>query len=125
MPQAATLPTPSHAPRSRAQPRTSSLEERTAVLETRWEQTVPTLATSKDISDLRSELLKWGVGAVIALSAVFFALLDASTARTDSTLADIKADGRATNARIDRLDAKMDSRFDSLMAELRMLRRGE
>jgi len=107
MPRAATLPAHTHAARerTRAQPRTSSIEERTAVLETRWEQTVPTLATSKDISDLRSELIKWGLGALITLAAVLVAMITANTAR------------------IDRLDAKIDPRFDAMMTEIRALGR--
>jgi len=109
MPQAATLPRPSH---TRRTVRVVPLEERVAVLETHAQQ----IATKADISDLRSEILKWGVGAVVALSAVFFALLAASTARTDATLADIKADQRAMNARIERLDEKIDSRFDALLS---------
>jgi len=120
MPQAATLPT--HSPdaraRPRAQPRTASIEERTAALEARWEETVPTLATSKDISDLRSEMIKWVVGAGLALFAAFAAMFMANSARID-TLA------TRTDARFDALDAKIDSRFDALMAEIRALRRAE
>jgi len=120
--------------------RTASIEERTAVLETRWEETVPTLATSRDISDLRGEmrnlenrLIKWGVGAGIALLAVFAAVFIANTARMDaldakldSRIDELKSDVRETNARmdrldarIDRLDAKLDARFDAIMVELR------
>jgi len=141
MPHAATLPT--HTPRrtrdtraahSHNAARTASIEERTAVLETRWEETVPTLATSKDISDLRSELIKWGVGAVLALAAVFFGMLAANTARIDrldskidsridGAIAELKADNRETNSRIDKLDAKLDARFDAMMAEIRALGR--
>jgi len=99
--------------------RTASIEERTAVLETRWEQTVPTLATSRDMADLRGEirasenrLLKWGIGAGLALLAVVVALFTANTARID-----------ALGSRIDRLDEKIDARFDAIMAELRELSR--
>jgi len=106
--------------------RNASIEERTAILETRWEETVPTLATSKDISDLRGEmrnlenrLIKWVIGAAIALVAVFVALLTANTQRIDAALAELKADSRSMNARIDRLDEKIDTRFDALMVELR------
>jgi len=87
--------------RSRGSYRTASIEERTGVLEARWEETVPTLATKADISDLRSEIIKWVVGAGLALLAVTVALFTANTAR------------------IDRLDAKIDARFDAIMAELR------
>jgi len=144
MAKTATAPTAPYFPakpaREPRRERTASIEERTAVLETRWEETVPTLATSKDISDLRSELIKWGVGAVLALAAVFFGMLATNTARIDrldskidarmdAAIAEIKADNRATNARIDKLDAKLDSRidkldakFDVMMAELRSQR---
>jgi len=110
--------------------RNTSIEERTAVLEARWEETVPTLASKADISALENRLIKWGVGAGIALLAVFAAVFIANTARMDaldakldSALAEIKADNRATNARIDRLDEKLDARFDALMAEIRELRK--
>jgi len=121
--------------------RTASIEERTAVLETRWEETVPTLATSKDISDLRGEmrnlenrLLRWGVGAGIALLAVFATIFIANTARMDALDAkletsvgklDAKLDASVgklsdrmdrLDARMDRLDAKLDARFEALMA---------
>jgi len=105
---------------------------------------VPTLATSRDISDLRGEmrnlenrLIKWGVGAGIALLAVFAAVFIANTARMDALDAklessvsrlDAKIDALAArqdarmdalDAKIDRLDAKLDARFDAIMAELR------
>jgi len=127
--------------------RTVSIEERTAALEARWEETVPTLATSRDISDLRGEmrnlenrLIKWGVGAGIALLAVFAAVFIANTARMDALDAKLetsvgkldakietsvgKLDARIDrlDAKIDRLDEKIDSRFDAIMAELRELR---
>jgi len=106
--------------------RDAPVEERVAVLEARWEETVPTLATSKDISDLRGELtgemknlenrlLRWGVGAVLALLAVLAATFAANTARMDSLAA-------RQDARMDALDAKLDARFDALMAELRAIR---
>jgi len=109
--------------------RDASIDERVAVLETRWEETVPTLATSKDISDLRGEmrslenrLLRWGVGALLTLLAVFAAVFIANTARMDAL--DAKLDSRfdTLTARQDKLDAKIDSRFDALMAELRAIR---
>jgi len=123
MPHAATLPTHSPATRARprAQPRRASIEERTAALEARWEETVPTLATSKDISDLRSEMIKWVVGAGLALFAAFAAMFMANSARIDTLAA--RMDTLA--ARMDALDAKIDSRFDALLAELRRQRRPE
>jgi len=119
--------------RSHRSTRDAPVEERVAVLEARWEETVPTLATSRDISDLRGEmgelrgelrgemrslenrLLKWGVGAVLALLAVLAATFSATNARIDSLAA-------RQDARMDALDAKLDARFDALMTELRAIR---
>jgi len=112
------------------------IEERVAVLETRWEETVPTLATSKDISDLRGEmselrgemrnlenrLLRWGVGAVLALLAVLVATFTANTARVDSLAARMEQNTARLDARMDALDAKLDARFDAIMTELRASR---
>jgi len=136
-----------HGARSHGSYRDAPVEERVAVLETRWEATVPTLATSKDISELRGEmrslenrLLRWGVGALLALLAVFAAVFIANTARMDALDAkldsrfdtltarqdklDAKIDSRfdALTTRQDALDAKLDARFDALMAELRASR---
>jgi len=109
-----------------------SIEERTAVLETRWEQTVPTLATKADLRDLGNRQLKWSSGAGIALLGVFAAVFIANTARMN--VLDAKIDARLDaltvrqgklNERIDKLDAKIDARFDALLAEIRALRRAE
>jgi len=134
--------------------RDAPVEERVAVLEARWEETVPTLATSKDISDLRGELtgemsglrgemknlenrlLRWGVGAVLALLAVLAATFTAGTARIDQVNARLDEVNGRLDARIDRLEEridarfekmdarleKLDARFDALMAELRAMR---
>jgi len=127
--------------------RDAPIEERVAVLETRWEETVPTLATSRDISDLRGEmselrgeltgemkslenrLLRWGVSAVLALLAVLAATFAANTARIDSLAtridslaAHMEQNTARLDARMDALDAKLDARFDALMAELRASR---
>jgi len=103
--------------------RTASIEERTAILETRWEETVPALATRADISDLRGEmrnlenrLIRWGVSAGIALLAVFAAVFIANTARMDALDAKLDVSVGKLDARIDKLDAKVDSRFDALVA---------
>jgi len=61
-----------------------SIEERTAVLETRWEETIPTLATKTDIGALENRLVKWGIGAGLALLGVFAAVFIANTARMDA-----------------------------------------
>jgi len=123
--------------------RTASIEERTAVLETRWEQVMPTLTTRADLREVEIRLLKWGIGAGLALLAVFVSMFTASTARMDALDAKIdslaaRTDARfdaldakidllaaRTDARFDALDAKIDSRFDALMAELRAQRRGD
>jgi len=122
-------PLPAHTARGAREQgrfRTASVEERTAALEARWEETVPTLATSKDISALENRLMKWVIGAGLALLAVFAAVFIANTARMDAL--DAKIDSRfdalaarqdALDAKFDRLDAKMDTRFDAIMAELR------
>jgi len=128
------------------------MEERTAALEVRLEVLIPTLATKVEVIDLRAEvrnlenrLIKWVVGAAIGLVAVFVTLftyiavrtdnaieaqtvrtdnaIAAQAARTDNAIAELKADIRAMNARIDRLDSKIDARFDALMAEVRALGR--
>jgi len=129
-----------HDARSHGGYRDTPVEERVAVLEARWEETVPTLATSKDISDLRGELkgemselrgemrnlenrlLRWGVGAVLALLAVLAATFAANTARIDSLAARMEQNTARLDSRMDALDAKLDARFDALMAELRAIR---
>jgi len=150
MPKTATAPSPyihaqatgnareqgRSAARSHSGYRDAPVEERVAVLETRWEATIPTLATSKDISDLRGEmselrgemrslenrLLRWGVGSVLALLAVLAATFAANTARIDSLAARMEQNTARLDARIDALDAKLDARFDAIMAELRVIR---
>jgi len=122
-----------------------SLEERTAVLETRWEETIPSLATKTDLRDLENRQLKWGIGAGLALLGVFAAVFIANTARMDALDAkldtsvgkldakleagmsklDAKIDALAArqdarmdalDAKINRLDAKIDTRFDALLS---------
>jgi len=114
-----------HAQAPRRSVRHVPVDERVSVLEARWEQTIPELATHRDISDLRSEIIKWVVGAGIALFAAFAALFIANTARIDALAARQDTRMDALDAKLDRLDAKMDSRFDALMAEIRALRRAE
>jgi len=123
MPKTATAPAlsplPAHTARGAREQgrfRTASVEERTAALEARWEETVPTLATSKDISALENRLMKWVIGAGLALLAVFAAVFIANTARMDALDAKIDASVGKLDTRIDRLDAKIDSRFDALAA---------
>jgi len=119
--------------------RYTSLEERTAALEVRWEVTIPTLATKTDLINLENRLLRWGIGAGIALLAVFAAVsianttrmdaldakLDAVAARQDARMDALDAKVDRLNARIDRLDEKIDARFDALMAEIRALGRAQ
>jgi len=108
MPQAATLPTPSHTRRRiRADRRAVPIEERLSVLEAHWETLSPDLATRSDVrADVRgaeNRLIMWILGAAAALAGFFLS----NTARLDT--------------RIDKLDAK----FDAMMAELRSQRRAE
>jgi len=152
MAQAATAPLPlspvngAHATREQerdARPSNShrydSLEERTTALEVRLEVIIPTLATKTDVINLENRLLRWGIGAGIALLGVFAAVFIANTARMDALDAKLDAvaarqDARMDaldakvdrlNARIDRLDEKIDARFDALMAEIRALGRAQ
>jgi len=163
MPPTATLPLPAspahgagvarkqeRSARPRSNPRTPSMEERTAALEFRLEVLVPTLATKADLTNLENRLIRWGLVAAIGLAAVFTALfthsatrmdnaLAANTARTDNAIAELKAETQAIHARIDRLetrmdrldaridrlDEKIDARFDALMAEIRALGRAQ
>jgi len=115
-PQAATLPTPalahSHARKSAAvKQRGVPTEERVSVLEAQWETLTPALATKADIGDLRSEILKWGVGAAIALFTAFAAMFIANTARID------RLDGKI-DASVSKLDAKLESSVGKLDAKL-------
>jgi len=119
MPQAATLPTQAQRTqrRERGTVRHVPLEERVAVLETHAQQ----IATKADISDLRSEMIKWGVGAAIALFTAFAAMFIANTARIDRLDAKIDAQAARQDARMDRLDAKL----DTILSELRKGPRGQ
>jgi len=166
MAQAATAPlplTPVHgardareqeqSTRSSNSHRYDSLEERTAALEVRLEVIIPTLATKTDVINLENRLLRWGIGAGIALLAVFAAVfianttrmdalgakldarfdalsarqdkLDAVAARQDARMDALDAKVDRLNGRIDRLDEKIDARFDALIAEIRALGRAQ
>jgi len=157
MPKAVAAPLPS-APYVGPSPREHSraakelwqaqpIEARVSALEARWEETVPTLATSRDLSELRAELqgsenrlIKWVLGAafglLFAILGIFFSGYTSVNARIDSVAAELRAEIRETNARMEarferieskfeRIDAKferMDAKFDALMAELRSQR---
>jgi len=129
MAKTATAPFP-HSPVPRRTVRHVPVEERVSVLEAQWETLTPELATKGDVrADVRgaeNRLILWILGAGIALAGLAFALF----ARMDAAITEIKADGRETTARleaaiaantarIDRLDAKIDTRFDAIMVELR------
>jgi len=108
-----------HSPAPRRAVRHVPIEERLSVLETRAEST----ATRADVRGAENRMILWILGTGVALMAVFFAMLSTSTSRTDAAIADVRADSRAMNARmdaldakIDRLDAKLDARFDALLA---------
>jgi len=141
---------PAHAhagPRSREHSRAAKelwqaqpIEARVSALEARWEETVPTLATSRDLSELRAELqgsenrlIKWVLGAafglLFAILGIFFSGYTSVNARIDSVAAELRAEIRETNARMEarfeRMESKferMDAKFDALMAELRSQR---
>jgi len=151
MPQAATVPRAAHTRRTRSPerhasayntPRAASIEERTAVLETRWEETVPTLPTQADMRGL----VLWIVGAAFTLALGAGGLWVSSNARIDQVNArldtrmdslEAKLESRIDklDGRIDKLDAKfdalaaqqagLDAKFDAMLAELRAQRRGE
>jgi len=115
MPNAATVPLPqvaAAAPRTarreawKAQP----LEARVSALEARWEETTPTLATHKDLSDLRTELVgsmgalenrlvKWILGAafglLFAVLGIFFSGYISLIGRIDSAVSELRTENRA------------------------------
>jgi len=112
MPQAATTARPrpayarehSRAQQASARTRTApTLEARTAILETRWEETVPTLATKADLSYLENRLTRWTLGAAITLVLGIGGLLVATNARIDQV-----------NTRLDDLNARVDTRFEKI-----------
>jgi len=111
--------------RPRNSNRHASIEERTTALEIRWEVTIPTLATKTDIINLENRLLRWGIGAGIALLGVFAAVFIANTTRMDALDAKLDARFDALSARQDKLDAKIDAvaarqnvRMDALDAKV-------
>jgi len=109
--------------------RGTSLEVRTTVLEARWEETIPRLATKADISDLRGEmrglenrLIKWVIGAALALVAVFTALFTYMGTQMSSALADQAArmEGALTAqaTRMDNALADQAARTDTAIGSL-------
>jgi len=108
-------------------------DERIAVLETRWEETIPKLATKADLAEVRSGLVKWtiGVGAAILVGilSLLFAShhstnaridsvseridsvserIDSVNAKIDSAVAELRAENRETNARVDQVNQRLD-----------------
>jgi len=63
------------------------IEERVAVLETHAQS----IATKADVRGAENRMPLWIMGAGIALAAVFFAMLNARTSRTDTAIAELKS----------------------------------
>jgi len=110
--------------------RTESVEERVSALEARWEATVPTLATIADLRGVENRLIVWILGAagtlLLSLLGIFFAGYNSLNARIDSAVAELRTETRSSiaelRAEMREANARMDSRFDALMAELRSQR---
>jgi len=95
-------------------------------LETRWEETVPTLPTQADMRGL----VLWIVGAAFTLALGAGGLWVSSNARIDQVNArlDTRMDSLEVklDSRIDKLDNridKLDAKLDAVLAELRAGRR--
>jgi len=127
-----------------------SVESRVSVLEARWEETVPTLATSLGVrAELRAvenRLIIWILGAAFSL---LFAVLGiflsgyntinerfdsinsrfdsvntqihSVNARIDSVAAELRTEIRETNARMDARFEKMEARFEKMEARFERL----
>jgi len=97
-----------------------SLETRTTVLETRWEDTFPTLATKADVRaesrGAETRMTLWIFGGALALAALLVPLLTANTARIDKLDTKIETSADRINARVDRLEEKIDARFEKMDA---------
>jgi len=137
MPKAATFPLPqvqaaasSRMARQEAW-RAQPIESRVSALEARWEETTPTLATSKDLSDLRTELqssmgalenrlIKWILGAafglLFAVLGIFFSGYNALIGRIDSAVTEFRAENRGS---ITELRTENRASIDELRVETR------
>jgi len=154
MPKTATIPLPqvhaAAAPRSARQEawKAQPIEARISALEARWEETTPTLATRKDLSDLRTELvgsmgslenrlIKWILGAafglLFAVLGIFFSGYISLIGRIDSAVSELRTENRAAvselrtenRAVITELkeelratNARMDARFERMETRL-------
>jgi len=111
------------APATRAAPRT--IAERLAVLEA-------TSATKADLAEVKASLIKWVLGVGASALVAFIALLFATqhslnsridqvqsdmTARIDSAVAELRAENRATNERIDQINQRLDSVIEKIDAK--------
>jgi len=121
--------------------RAESADVRVAALEGRWEATVPTLATIADLRGVENRLIVWILGAagtlLLSLLGIFFAGYNSLNSRIDSAVTELRAETRASiadlkdetrssiaelRAEMREANARMDSKFDALMAELRSQR---
>jgi len=148
MPKAATVPLPQMqvptSPRSARQEawRAQPIEARVSALEARWEETTPTLATRKDLSDLRTELvgsmgslenrlIRWILGAafglLFAVLGIFFSGYISLIGRIDSAVTELCVETRAlvgdlkeeTGASISELRTENRAAITELKEELR------
>ncbi|KXU38240.1 hypothetical protein AXK11_00950 [Cephaloticoccus primus] len=94
-----------------------STEERVSVLEARWEETIPALATKTDLAELRTELaqvksdlVKWALGIAASVLVAFIGLLFASHHSTNTRFDQV-------NVRIDQLQSETNARFDQLQSD--------
>gem|GEM_PF-377800 len=123
--------------------RTERIDARVSALEARWEETVPTLATSVDISDIRSELrgvenrlIVWILGAagtlLLSLLGIFFAGYNSLNTRIDSAVAELRTETRSSilelkdetrssiaelRAELRETNARMEARFERMDAK--------
>jgi len=150
VPKTATIPLPqvhaAAAPRTARQEawRAQPIEARVSALEVRWEETTPTLATRKDLSDLRTELvgsmgslenrlIKWILGAafglLFAVLGIFFsgynalnARFDSVNGRIDSAVTELRTENRAAITELKEelraTNARMDARFERMETRL-------
>jgi len=135
MPQSISAPLPhavavpsarEHARAAKQARRTQPLEARVSALEARWEETVPTLVTSRDLSELRTELkgdigalesrlIKWVLGAAAGVLLALAGVVSTTHSRFDSVNERIDS----VNERIDSVNERIDSAVSELRTELR------
>jgi len=106
-----------------------STEERVSVLEARWEETIPALATKADLAEVNTSMVRWVIGAGASVLVAFIGLTLAShhstnarfdqvNVRIDQLQSDTNARFDQVNARIDQLQNETNARFDQMNARL-------